>query len=60
MFHSGNKDAKETVVTEVSEKVPETSKSATKSKESSNSNQNSLVQATISTLFKKKEEKVRL
>lgn len=56
----GNKDAKETVVTEVSEKVPETSKSATKSKESSNSNQNSLVQATISTLFKKKEEKMAM
>ncbi|KAK9064485.1 hypothetical protein SSX86_015867 [Deinandra increscens subsp. villosa] len=43
----------------VFEKVPETSKSAIKSEDGSRSNKSSLVQATISTLFKKKEEKVK-
>lgn len=54
---SGN--ATETEVTKVSEET-ESSKSATKSKEASHSNKGSLVQATISTLFKKKEEKMTM
>ncbi|XP_076953388.1 DNA-binding protein RHL1-like [Bidens hawaiensis] len=55
---SDTNDATKTEVTKVSEKVPEINKSATKSKDGSHSNQNTLVQATISTLFKKKEEKM--
>ncbi|KAF5766468.1 putative DNA-binding protein RHL1 [Helianthus annuus] len=50
---SGNKDETEIEVT----KVSEMNKSATKAKEGS---QSSLVQATISTLFKKKEEKMAI
>ena len=60
MFYSGGKDATETEVTKVSEQLTGISKSSTKLKEGSRSNQSSLVQATISTLFKKKEEKVHL
>ncbi|KVI07463.1 hypothetical protein Ccrd_014160 [Cynara cardunculus var. scolymus] len=55
---SGGKDAIETEVTKVSEQLSEISTSAIKLKEVSHSNHGSLVQATISTLFKKKEEKV--
>ncbi|KAJ9546065.1 hypothetical protein OSB04_025772 [Centaurea solstitialis] len=57
---SGRKDATETDVTKVSEQLTEISKSATKLKEGSRSNQGSLIQATISTLFKKKEEKMAI
>lgn len=55
---SGSKDATETEDTKASEKFPEISKSATKSKDVSQTTRTSFVQATISTLFKKKEEKV--
>ncbi|KAI3807831.1 hypothetical protein L1987_23766 [Smallanthus sonchifolius] len=57
---SDSKDVTEIEVTKVSESVPEISKSAIKSKDGSHSNQTSLVQATISTLFKKKEEKMAI
>lgn len=57
---SGGKDATETKVTKVSEQLTEISTSATKLKEGSHSNHSSLVQATISTLFKKKEEKMAI
>ncbi|KAI3757106.1 hypothetical protein L6452_04639 [Arctium lappa] len=56
---SGGKDATEIEVTKVSE-LSEISISATKLKEGSHSNHSSLVQATISTLFKKKEEKMAI
>ena len=55
IFHSEIKDDIKTEVAKVSEKT-ESSISATKAKDGSNS-KFSLVQATISTLFKKKEEK---
>ncbi|XP_071710967.1 DNA-binding protein RHL1 [Rutidosis leptorrhynchoides] len=54
----GDKNDEETEVTKCSESLLETSKSATKLKDSSQNNQSSLVQTTISTLFKKKEEKM--
>ncbi|XP_024970824.1 DNA-binding protein RHL1 [Cynara cardunculus var. scolymus] len=57
---SGGKDAIETEVTKVSEQLSEISTSAIKLKEVSHSNHGSLVQATISTLFKKKEEKMAI
>lgn len=44
---------------ETSEQVKQSTISATKSREPSHNKQSSLVQATISTLFKKVEEKVR-
>ena len=44
---------------ETSEQVKQSAISATNSKEPSRNKQSSLVQATISTLFKKVEEKVR-
>ncbi|KAD3336704.1 hypothetical protein E3N88_32223 [Mikania micrantha] len=57
---SVSKDAPGIEVTKDSEKGSDISKSAIKSKDGSHSNQTSLVQATISTLFKKKEEKMAI
>nr|XP_043617346.1 DNA-binding protein RHL1 [Erigeron canadensis] len=56
---SGKKDA-ETEVAKVSEKHPEVTKAATQSKNGSHSSHGPLVQATIATLFKKKEEKMAI